>query len=60
ELGEEIRSLVDPDVDIVHTEPRDGDIEQSRAETTRARSALGFESTVDLSEGLKTVPGATN
>lgn len=60
ELGEEIRSLVDPDVDIVHTEPRDGDIEQSRAETTRARSALGFESTVDLSEGLTTVPGATN
>ncbi|MFW6003486.1 MAG: NAD-dependent epimerase/dehydratase family protein [Halanaeroarchaeum sp.] len=60
ELGEEIRSLVDPDVDIVHTEPRDGDIEQSRAETTRARSALGFESTVDLSEGLTTVPGATD
>ncbi|WP_259517209.1 NAD-dependent epimerase/dehydratase family protein [Halanaeroarchaeum sp. HSR-CO] len=60
ELGEKVRSLVDPDVDIVHTAPRDGDIDESRADTEKSRSRLGFDSKVELSEGLSTVPGATN
>ncbi|MFW5924166.1 MAG: NAD-dependent epimerase/dehydratase family protein [archaeon] len=57
DLAEQIRALVNPAVDIVHTDPRDGDIDESRARTERARSALGFESRVSLEAGLKTVDG---
>jgi UDP-glucose 4-epimerase len=52
ELAETIRRVTESDSDIVHTDPREGDIEHSRAETTKAREQLGFEATVDLDAGL--------
>jgi len=55
ELAETVRSLVDDDVDIVHTDPRPGDIERSEADVTKARERLGFEPTVSLRDGLSTL-----
>lgn len=55
ELAETIRDLVDAESDIVHTDPREGDIDRSRADTTRARDRLGFEAEVGLREGLTTL-----
>lgn len=53
ELAELIQELTDSDADIVHTEPRDGDIEQSEADISRARSNLGYEPTTSLRDGLE-------
>ncbi len=52
ELAHTVRSVVGADVPIVHTDPRPGDIERSRADISRARGELGYEPTVDLEEGL--------
>lgn len=52
ELAEFVRTVTDADVDIVHTDPRAGDVGRSRGEITRAREWLRFEPTVDLREGL--------
>ncbi|WP_227374079.1 NAD-dependent epimerase/dehydratase family protein [Haladaptatus halobius] len=52
ELAETVRDVTDSDSDIVHTDPRPGDIDHSRADVSRAREALGYEPTVSLSEGL--------
>ena len=51
-LAELIRDAVDSDSEIVHTDPRDGDIEHSCADIGRARDQLGFEPTVELADGL--------
>jgi UDP-glucose 4-epimerase len=52
DLAETVAALVDTDPAVSYTDPRPGDIERSCADTTRARERLGFESTVDLREGL--------
>lgn len=53
ELAELIRSALDSDSEIVHTEPREGDIDHSRADISRAERALGYEPSVDLETGLE-------
>ena len=53
ELAELIRNITDSSSDIIHTEPRDGDINQSKADISKAKSKLGYEPTVSLREGLK-------
>ena len=53
ELAELVRRLTDADVDIVHTEPRSGDIDRSVADCAKARQSLDFEPTVSLEEGLE-------
>jgi UDP-glucose 4-epimerase len=55
ELAELIRDAVGSDSEIVHTDPRPGDIQHSCADIGRARSALGYEPTVDLEAGLRTL-----
>ncbi|WP_253737458.1 NAD-dependent epimerase/dehydratase family protein [Halohasta salina] len=55
ELAETVRDLVDTDAPITHTDPRPGDISRSRADLTRSTEWLGYEPTVELSDGLKTV-----
>jgi len=55
ELATTMRDLVDADAEIVHTDPREGDIDHSRADTARARERLGFEAEVGLREGLETL-----
>ena len=57
ELADHVRSLVDASVDLVHTEPRPGDIDASRADVEKIYDTLGFESRVSLAEGLRTLPG---
>ncbi|WP_266077818.1 NAD-dependent epimerase/dehydratase family protein [Haladaptatus caseinilyticus] len=52
ELAETVRDVADSKSDIVHVDPRPGDIDHSRADVSRAKMALGYESTVSLSSGL--------
>jgi UDP-glucose 4-epimerase len=51
-LAELIRARADSPVPVEHTDARPGDIEHSRADTTRARERLGFEATVPIREGI--------
>ncbi|MFC7075577.1 NAD-dependent epimerase/dehydratase family protein [Haloarcula halophila] len=57
ELAEAIRDRIDPDADIVHTDPRPGDIRESRPDISRAREQLGYEPTLSLGEGLDDLLG---
>ncbi|SIR19289.1 UDP-glucose 4-epimerase [Haladaptatus litoreus] len=57
ELAEAVRDASDSDSDIVHVEPRQGDIDHSRADVQRARDELGYEPTVSLSVGLRSLVG---
>lgn len=54
-LAETVTDLLDSDADIVHRDPRPGDIEHSRADLSRAWSALGYEPRVSLRDGLATL-----
>lgn len=55
ELANAVREATDSDSEIVHTEPREGDIERSRADIGKARSMLGYEPTTALEDGLATL-----
>jgi len=55
ELAEAIRSVAGSESDIVHEDPRDGDIERSVADISKARGRLGYEPSVDLETGLGTL-----
>lgn len=55
ELAETVHDLTDADSEIVHTEPREGDIDRSLADTSRAADRLGFEAKVDLQTGLESL-----
>ncbi|WP_436910122.1 NAD-dependent epimerase/dehydratase family protein [Halosimplex marinum] len=55
EVAERVVQLVDSDSEIVHVEPREGDIDHSRAALGRARSRLGYEPTCDFEAGLATL-----
>ncbi|WP_435365820.1 NAD-dependent epimerase/dehydratase family protein [Haloarchaeobius sp. DYHT-AS-18] len=52
-LAEIIKDIIDSKVNIVHRDPRSGDIECSEADTRKASSQLDFESEISLKEGLK-------
>ncbi len=56
-LAEAIRRVTGSDSDIVHTDPRPGDIEDSRADITRARDGLGYKPAVSLTDGLDSLVG---
>ncbi|MFC6721924.1 NAD-dependent epimerase/dehydratase family protein [Halobacteriaceae archaeon SHR40] len=53
ELAELIQDITDTDSDIVHTDPREGDIDHSRAAVSKAKANLDFEASVPLREGLE-------
>lgn len=53
ELAETVREVTDSAVDVVHTDPRPGDVTESRATVSRARSDLSYEPLVDLETGLR-------
>ena len=55
QLAETIRDVVGSDSEIVHTDPRPGDVRHSRADLERTRTELGFEPTVSLEDGLATL-----
>lgn len=52
-LAELIRELVDSDSEIVHTDPRSGDIRHSRADITRARERLDYSPEYSVEDGLE-------
>jgi UDP-glucose 4-epimerase len=56
-LAEEIRTAVGSDSEIVHTDPRPGDIDHSTADLTKIKSSLGYEPTVSLADGLRDLAG---
>jgi len=54
ELLNELKELTGrADVTAEHLEPRIGDVRHSLADNTMARELLGYESKVDLREGLQ-------
>jgi UDP-glucose 4-epimerase len=53
ELGETVREVTNLDIEITHTDPREGDIDRSCADVTEAREQLRFKSDIALQEGLK-------
>lgn len=53
ELAELVRTIVDESVDIVHSDPREGDIRHSCADITRAREKLDYEPTLEIEEELE-------
>ena len=55
ELAEFVREVTDSDVDIVHEDGRDGDIERSEADIRKAKDELGYEPTVTLQDGLQSL-----
>ncbi|WP_138004367.1 NAD-dependent epimerase/dehydratase family protein [Halalkalirubrum salinum] len=56
ELAERIKSVTESRSELVHTEPRAGDIQHSCADITRARESLGYQPTVSIDEGLASLP----
>ncbi|APX98390.1 NAD-dependent epimerase/dehydratase family protein [Natronorubrum daqingense] len=53
DLAETIADVTDSGSEIAHTEGRTGDIRHSEADITTARTALGYEPTVSLRDGLE-------
>lgn len=52
DLARTIQEVAATDSEIVHTDPRPGDIEQSKADISRARDQLGYTPTVSIQDGL--------
>lgn len=57
ELAEAVKEATNSDSEIVHLEPREGDIEESVADISRARRTLGYEPEYDVYEGIKAYLG---
>lgn len=55
ELAETIRDVSGSTSNIVHTNPRPGDIAESEADITKARKKLGYEPSISLDEGLSSL-----
>jgi len=54
-LAETIQSIADADSEIVHGDPRPGDIDRSCADVSEAKACLGYEPTISLEEGIETL-----
>lgn len=52
DLAELVVDITDSSSEIVHTDSRPGDVSRSRADISRAETALGFRPTVSLRDGL--------
>ena len=57
ELGEVIKETTNADSEIVHVDPRNGDVEESVADISRARQTLGYEPEYDIYEGIEAYLG---
>ena len=53
ELLDELRLLLDTDIEADYVAPRPGDVRHSLADISRARTALDYEPSVHLREGLR-------
>ena len=53
ELAETIKTVIgNPDAEIIHDEPRPGDVLRLYADSTKAGELLGFEPQISMDEGL--------
>lgn len=52
ELAETVWTVADSSIEIVHQEPREGDIAESEADISRARETLGYQPARELQDGL--------
>ncbi|ELZ77941.1 NAD-dependent epimerase/dehydratase [Haloferax larsenii JCM 13917] len=57
-LAETIQNVTETDSDIVHVDPREGDIDRSRADISKAQTVLGFEPEYSITDGLAEYLGA--
>ena len=57
ELAETVRDAAGTDSDIVHERSREGDIDRSLADISKARELLGYEPTVPLERGIRRLLG---
>lgn len=48
-----IRDTIDPTLEIVYDDPREGDAEHTHADVSKANELLGYEPTVDIREGVE-------
>jgi nucleoside-diphosphate-sugar epimerase len=48
-----MQKIVGTSLQPVYAEGRQGDVKDSQADITKARTRLGYEPTVDLEEGLR-------
>ncbi|MEF8826555.1 MAG: NAD-dependent epimerase/dehydratase family protein [Halapricum sp.] len=55
ELAETVREVADSDSAIVHVAAREGDIDRSLADVSKAREQLEYEPSMDLTTGLATL-----
>lgn len=55
EVAEIIRDVTQSKSEVVHSDPRPGDIKESQADISKAREVLGFEPQVELAEGLRSL-----
>ncbi|ODR80570.1 UDP-glucose 4-epimerase [Haladaptatus sp. W1] len=55
ELAETIRDVSGSSSQIVHTDPRPGDIAESEADISKAMEKLGYEPTISLKEGISSL-----
>jgi UDP-glucose 4-epimerase len=53
QLLDELRTLLDTDIEADYVAPRPGDVRHSLADISRARTALDYEPSVHLREGLR-------
>ena len=51
--AEVIRDAIDPTLEIVYDDPREGDAEHTHADVSKANELLGYEPTVDIREGVE-------
>ncbi|WP_010612703.1 NAD-dependent epimerase/dehydratase family protein [Halococcus hamelinensis] len=51
-LAEHVRNAIDPEIEIVHTGPRSGDVRASCADISKAEAELGYEPTRDIETGI--------
>jgi UDP-glucose 4-epimerase len=52
-LAEIIREEIDPTLDIVYDDPREGDAEHTHADISKAKELLGYEPATDIRTGVQ-------
>ena len=52
-LTEVVRDEVDPELPIVHTDPREGDAEHTHADISKANELIDYEPSRDIREGVR-------
>lgn len=52
-LAETVRDAIDPTLELVYDDPREGDAEHTHADVSKATALLGYEPTVDIRDGVE-------